>query len=86
VIYCEPVFLLLNNNANNYRAKYLRWEEDFDQRFPGCVGAIWNRYLSPSMMFSIAQEFVSQAIIQRKLNQIRGKELVDIMKSEQKES
>ena len=60
---------------------HLKWEEDFDQRFPGCIGAIWNRYLSPSMMFSIAQESVSQAIIKQKLNQIRGKELVDIMKS-----
>ncbi len=65
---------------------HLKWEEDFDQRFPGCVGAIWNKYLSPSMMFSIAQQFVSQALIKRKLDQIRGKKLVDMMKSEQKES
>jgi DNA-binding Lrp family transcriptional regulator len=60
---------------------HLKWEEDFDQRFPDCVGAIWNKYLSPSMTFSIAQQFVSRAIINRKLDQIRGKDLVDMMKS-----
>ena len=63
---------------------HLKWEEDYDQRFSGCIGAVKNKYLSPSMMFSIAQQYVSLEVIKRKLNQIRGKELVDMMKPSKK--
>ena len=61
---------------------HVKWQETYDQRFPGCFGAIKNTYLSPSMTFSIAQQFVSLEIIKRKLEKIHGRALVDIMKSD----
>ena len=61
---------------------HVKWQEIYDQRFPGCLGAIRNTYLSPSMTFSIAQQFVSLEIIKRRLEKIRGRALVDIMKSD----
>jgi hypothetical protein len=64
---------------------HLKWQETYDQRFPGCLGAIRNTYLSPSMTFSIAQQFVSLEIIKRRLEKIRGRALVDIMKSDERE-
>jgi DNA-binding Lrp family transcriptional regulator len=58
-----------------YRIKeHLEWEENLDLRFPGCIGAIWNKYLSPSMMFSIAQQFVSLEIIKSYLENVNIKE------------
>jgi hypothetical protein len=63
-----------------YRIKdHLAWQESYDQRFPSCIGAIKNKYLSPSMMFSIAQQRVSLDIIKRKIEQIKGKEIVNMM-------
>ena len=63
-----------------YRVRdHLKWEEEYDQRFPDCIGAVNNKYLSPSMMFSIDQQFVSLGIIKHKLNLIRGKKIVDMM-------
>jgi DNA-binding Lrp family transcriptional regulator len=65
-----------------YRTEdHAEWQEIYDQRFSGCLGAVQNTYLSPTMTFSIAQQFVSLGIINRKLNQIHGKKLVDMMKS-----
>jgi len=60
---------------------HLSWEENYDQRFPGCIGAIKNKYLSPSMTFSIAQQYVSLEIIKTKLNKLQGKKIVDMMSS-----
>ena len=60
----------------------VKWQEMYDQRFPGCLGAIKNTFLSPSMTFSIAQQFVSLEIIKRRLEKIRGRALVDLMKSD----
>jgi hypothetical protein len=59
----------------------VKWQETYDQRFPGCIGAIKNTFLSPSMTFSIAQQFVSLEIIKRRLEKIHGRALVKIMKS-----
>ena len=59
---------------------HLKWEEDYDQRFPDCIGAVNNKYLSPSMMFSIAEQFVSLELIKHKLNLIHGKKIVYMMK------
>jgi len=54
-----------------YRIRdHLAWEESYDQRFPGCIGAIRNKYLSPSMMLSIAQQRVSTDIINKRLKKI----------------
>jgi hypothetical protein len=58
---------------------HLKWEEEYDQRFPDCIGAVNNKYLSPSMMFSIAEQFVSLELIKHKLNLIHGKKIVDMM-------
>ena len=58
---------------------HLKWEEEYDQRFPYCIGAVNNKYLSPSMMFSIDQQFVSLEIFKHKLNLIHGKRLVEMM-------
>jgi len=60
---------------------HLEWQETYDQRFSGCLGAVKNTYLSPSMTFSIAQQFVSLEIIKKRLEKIHGKELVKIMKT-----
>ena len=63
-----------------YRIKeHLAWEEKYDQRFQGCIGAIKNKYLSPSMMLSIAQQRVSLNILKSKIKQIKGRELVKMM-------
>jgi len=66
--------------SNFYRVRdHLKWEEEYDQRFPDCIGAVQNKYLSPSMMFSIDQQFVSLELIKHKLNLIRGKKMADMM-------
>jgi len=68
-----------------YRIRdHLKWEEDYDQRFSECLGAVKNKYLSPSMTFSIDQQFVSSEIIKIKLDKIRGKKLVDMMSLKEK--
>ncbi len=59
---------------------HLEWEEEYDQRFPACFGAIKNTYLSPAMTFSIDQGYVSMMLIKNKLKRMRGKKLVDMMK------
>ena len=60
---------------------HLEWQEELDQRFPGCVGAIKDTYLSPAMTFSIDPEYVSLCIIKNMFKKVHGKELVKIMKS-----
>jgi DNA-binding Lrp family transcriptional regulator len=64
-----------------YNEDYDDWQETYDQRFPGCLGSIKNSYLSPSMTFSISQQFVSLEIIKRRLEKIHGKTLIDMVKS-----
>lgn len=51
--------------------EHLKWQEQLDQRFPGCIGATKNTYLSPSMTFSIDPEYVSMCIIKKKLEEIQ---------------
>jgi len=60
---------------------HLKWQEELDQRFPNCIGAITDTYLSPAMTFSIDPEYVSKCIIKNKLKQVHGKNLVKMMKS-----
>ena len=50
---------------------HLQWEEDYDQRFSKCIGAVKNKYLSPSMMFSIDQQTVFLEIINKHIKQIK---------------
>jgi predicted transcriptional regulator len=46
---------------------HLTWEEELDQKFSGSIGAIKNLYLSPSMTFSIHQQFVPLEYIRKRL-------------------
>lgn len=50
---------------------HLEWQELLDQRFPGCIGAMKDTYLSPSMTFSIDPEYVSLCIINNLLKQLQ---------------
>ncbi len=56
-----------------YRLRdHLTWEEEYDQRFSGSIGSIKNLYLSPSMTFSIHQQYVPLAYLERRLKKLRG--------------
>ncbi|TFG26505.1 hypothetical protein EU528_14325 [Candidatus Thorarchaeota archaeon] len=50
---------------------HLTWEEQFDQSFSGSVGAIKNLYLSPSMTFSIHQQYVPLEYLRKRIENIR---------------
>ncbi|MFW9869347.1 MAG: hypothetical protein ACFFFO_09500 [Candidatus Thorarchaeota archaeon] len=51
---------------------HLTWEEEYDQRFSGSIGAVKNLYLSPSMTFSIHQQFVPLEYLKKQLANLRG--------------
>ncbi|MFX1483885.1 MAG: hypothetical protein ACFFCP_11950 [Promethearchaeota archaeon] len=50
---------------------HLTWEEEYDQRFSGSIGAVKNLYLSPSMTFSIHQQYVPLEYLKKRLANIR---------------
>ena len=52
--------------------EHLIWQENYDQRFPNCFGAIKNTYLSPAMTFPIDQEYISMCYIQDLIHKING--------------
>jgi hypothetical protein len=54
----------------------IKWEENHDQRFPECIGAIKTTYLSPEMTFSIDPQYVSLYNIRKKIEELHGKELI----------
>ncbi len=60
---------------------HLEWEENYDQRFPSCLGAIKNTYLSPAMTYSIDQGYVSMTLIKNKLKRMHGQKLVEMMRT-----
>jgi hypothetical protein len=49
---------------------YLRWETEYEKKFPNCFGSIKNNYLSPRMTISIDQQKVSLGIIGEELKQL----------------
>ena len=51
---------------------HLTWEEKLDQRFSGSIGAIKNLYLSPSMTFSIHQQYVPLEYLKKRSENIRA--------------
>jgi len=55
----------------------IKWEEEHDQRFPDCIGAIKTTYLSPEMTFSIDPQYVSLYNIRKKIEELHGKELIE---------
>jgi len=50
---------------------HLTWEEQYDQRFSGSVGAVKNLYLSPSMTFSIHQQYVPLEYLRKRFESLR---------------
>ena len=46
---------------------HLTWEEEYDQRFSGSIGAVKNLYLSPSMTFSIHQQYIPLEYLKKQL-------------------
>lgn len=50
---------------------YLKWEDLYNERNPGCFGSIKISILSPKMTIHIDQQKVSLGIIEEKLNEIR---------------
>ncbi|MFX1263363.1 MAG: hypothetical protein ACFFAZ_14880, partial [Promethearchaeota archaeon] len=51
---------------------HLTWEEEYDQRFSGSIGAVKNLYLSPSMTFSIHQQYVPLEFLKKQLKNIHA--------------
>jgi hypothetical protein len=51
---------------------HLTWEEKLDQRFAGSIGAVKNLYLSPSMTFSIHQQYVPLEYLRKRLKTINS--------------
>lgn len=52
---------------------YLRWEKEYENKYPACFGSIKNNYLSPRMTLSIDQQKVSLGIIRERLRQLEPK-------------
>lgn len=62
--------------SNFYKIEdHLEWQEELDKRFPNCIGALKDTYLSPKMTFSIDPEFTSLCIIQNKIKQFAEKSI-----------
>ena len=55
---------------------HLAWEEEYDQRFTGSLGAVRNFYLSPDMTFAIHQQYVSLTYLDTCMENLRGKEFM----------
>jgi hypothetical protein len=51
---------------------YLRWERNYEEKYPGCFGSIKNSYLSPRMTISIDQQKISLGLIKNRLRRIRA--------------
>ncbi|MHA2363488.1 MAG: hypothetical protein ACXAC7_05995 [Candidatus Hodarchaeales archaeon] len=60
--------------------EHLKWQENYDQRFPNCFGAIKNTYLSPAMTFLIDQEYIALCFIQQQLKRLQGIAYAEIYK------
>ena len=52
---------------------HFRWEEQYENRFPDCIGAMKKIYLSPQMTASIDQQKVSLNIIKQRKEALDGK-------------
>lgn len=58
---------------------HLAWQEDYDLRFPGCLGAVRNTYLSPAMTFSITQQYIYLLYLKKAKDKIRGESIARMM-------
>ena len=69
---CAGKYNLITISCFSRLRDHLTWEEQLDQSFSGSVGAIKNLYLSPSMTFSIHQQFVPLEYLRNRLELSRG--------------
>ena len=60
---------------------HFKWEENFDNRFPGCIGAMKKLFLSPQMTTSINQQKVSLGIISKRKELLHGKKLMESVRN-----
>jgi hypothetical protein len=63
---------LVTINSFSRLRDHLTWEEQLDQRFSGSLGAIKNLYLSPSMTFSIHQQYVPLEYLRKRMEKLRA--------------
>jgi len=67
--------------CGSYRMEdHLTWEEEYGQRFSSSIGAIRNIYLSPTMTFSIHQQYVTLTYLDQLAGQLRGRQLLSGMR------
>jgi hypothetical protein len=57
--------------------EHFKWEERYDNRFTDCIGAMKKLFLSPHNTVSIDQQKVSLGIVQRRMEFLHGRELID---------
>ena len=58
---------------------HLAWQEDYDLRFPGCLGAVRNTYLSPAMTFSITQQYIYLLYLDQAKQKLKGVSIAGMM-------
>ena len=58
---------------------HFRWEERYDRRFPGCIGAMNKLFLSPEMTTTIDQQKVSLNIIEQRKKLLHGRKLIETL-------
>jgi DNA-binding Lrp family transcriptional regulator len=59
---------------------HFKWEEQYENRFPECIGAMKKIYLSPQMTASIDQQKVSLNIIRQRKESLAGKGLLEAVR------
>jgi len=59
--------------------EHFKWEEEYDHRFPGCLGAMKKITMSPQMTANIFQQKVSLSIIHKRKEMIRGQEIMETL-------
>ncbi len=77
------ITLILKTNVDHYNLVFLstffkiedhlKWQEELDQKFPNCIGAVRNTYLSSEMTFAIRPEYVSLELIKNRLRRVQRK-------------
>ena len=65
---CAGKYNLVTISCFSRLRDHLTWEEKLDQKFSGSLGSIKNLYLSPSMTFSIHQQFVPLEYLRNRLD------------------
>lgn len=61
--------------------EHFEWEEEYDNKFPGCLGATKKVYLFPKYAYPVDQQKVSLSIIKQKKEELHGSKLIERMKA-----